>query len=74
MAKDILAVNPYDKTAILRKRDKVRFKELMQRRERVMSYYKANRKAIEKSYRDAAGKLQSEGFWRNYLNMKGSEK
>ena len=73
MAKDILAVNPYDKTAILRKRDKARFKALMKRHKKVMSYYRKNRAAIEQSYREAAVKLQSEEFWRNYLNMKGSE-
>ena len=73
MAKDILAVNPYDKTAVLRKRNRERFNALMERRERVMSYYKTNKAAIEQSYRDAASRLLSEGFWRNYLNMKGSE-
>ncbi len=71
MAKEILAVNPYDKTAILRKRDSKRFSELMQRHDRVMAYYKANKKSIANSYKQASEKLQSEAFWRDYLKMKG---
>lgn len=69
MAKEILAVNPADETAILRKRDRQRFKELMKRRKRVFGYYKKNRHSIEQAYREAAGRLQSEGFWRDYLKM-----
>lgn len=70
MAEQILAVNPFDHTVYLRKRDKKRFKELIERYERVMSNYRTNKEEIEKSYREAAKTLQSDGFWRKYLNMK----
>lgn len=70
MAEQILAVNIHDHTAVLRKRDKKRFKELIERYERVMSYYKENKIYIEESYRNAAKRLQSVEFWREYLNMK----
>lgn len=70
MAEEILAVSPFDHTAYLRKRDKKRFKELIERYERVMSYYRSNKTAIEKKYKDAAKRLQTDGFWRGYLGMK----
>ena len=69
MAKEILAVNPAEKTAVIRKRDTKRFNELMERRKRVLSYYNQNKKSIAAMYKDAASKLLSDGFWREYLNM-----
>lgn len=69
LAEQILAVNPFDHTAYLRKRDKKRFEALIERHERVMSYYKNNKEKIEAKYRNAAKLLQSDKFWRSYLNM-----
>ncbi len=69
MAKAILAVNPHDHTAHLRKRDKARFKQLVARQKRVMAYYKAHRTEIEARYRKSAKVLKTESFWRKYLKM-----
>ena len=69
MAKAILAVNPHEQTAYLRKRDKARFKALVARHKRVMAYYKANRAAIEARYAESAKTLKTEAFWKNYLKM-----
>ena len=69
LAEQILAVNPFDHTVCLRKRDKKRFESLLARYERVMSYYKAHKEEINASYRKAAATLQSEKFWRSYLKM-----
>ncbi len=69
LAEQILAVNPYDHTVVLRKRDKERFEELIARHKRVMTYYEEHKEEIEKAYREAAKKLQSDGFWREYLKM-----
>ena len=70
LAEQILAVNPYDHTVCLRKRDKKRFEELITRYKRVMSYYEQNKENIEEKYRKAAATLQSADFWRSYLKMK----
>lgn len=72
LAKAILAVNPHEKTAYLRKRDKARFKELVARHKRVMTYYKTNRAAIEARYAESAKTLKTETFWRKYLHMDSS--
>ena len=69
MAKAILAVNPHDHTAYLRRRDKNRFKELVARHKRVMTFYKNHRAEIEARYRKSAKILKTEAFWRKYLKM-----
>ena len=69
MAKNILAVNAFDHTAHLRVRDKARFKELVARHKRVMTYYFTNKEQIEQEYREAAKTLKTETFWRKYLGM-----
>ncbi len=69
MAKEILAVNPYDHTAYLRKRDKNRFKELVARQKRVMKYYETHKEEIERKYAESANTLKTESFWRKYLHM-----
>lgn len=69
LAEQILAVNPYDHTVCLRKRDKKRFEELITRYKKVMSYYEENKENIEAAYKEAAKKLQSDSFWREYLKM-----
>jgi len=70
MAEQILAVNPFDHTVCMRKRDKERFEELIDRYTRVMKFYKENKDDIEAQYRKAAKTLQSQSFWRKYLKMK----
>ena len=69
LAKEILAVNKQEKTAYLRKRDKAKYKELIQRRDRVIEYYESHREEIEKSYREAAKVLKTESFWKKYLKI-----
>ncbi len=69
LAKEILAVNQSEKTAYLRKRDKKRYKELIQRRDRVIEYYLNNREKIEKAYHEAGKVLKTEDFWKKYLKM-----
>ncbi len=69
LAKEILAVNPFDHTAYLRKRDKTRFKELVKRHNYIMNYYKQNKENIERRYAESAKTLKSEAFWRKYLKM-----
>ena len=70
LAKEILAVNKSEKTAYLRKRDKKRYKELIQRRDRVIEYYENHREEIEKAYREAGKVLKTESFWKKYLGIK----
>ncbi|MBQ8010706.1 MAG: glycosyltransferase [Ruminococcus sp.] len=72
-AEQILAVNPFDHTAFLRKRDKKKFKELMARHKRVLKNYYKNKDKIAKAYYDAAKELKGETFWREYLHMDAKE-
>ena len=69
LAKEILVVSPFDHTAYLRKRDKKRYRQLVKRRNRILSYYKCNKDKIEKSYQEAAKTLKTEKFWKKYLRM-----
>lgn len=69
LAKEILAVSPFDHTAYLRKRDKKKYKALIKRHKRVMNYYRKHKEEIEESYREAAKTLKTETFWKKYLKM-----
>ena len=69
MKKEILAVNPVENTAYLRKRSRKRFKELMKRHRAVMRRYRRTSKKVAAEYAQAGKTLKSEKFWKNYLNM-----
>lgn len=69
MAKEILAVNPFDHTAYLRQRDKKRFKALVARHNRILKYYYSHKNEIERRYAESAKILKTEAFWKKYLNI-----
>lgn len=67
--KQLLAVNPDNRTAILRKMNKARFKKIMGENKKIMRFYRANKNNIEKEYRDSRSKLTSLEFWEKYLEI-----
>ena len=69
MHKQLVAVNPYNKTGKVRIIDKKRYHELQARFRRAMRYYEAHKEEIIRSYRKARPYLTSEAFWRKYLKL-----
>lgn len=67
--KQLLAVNPDNRTAIMRNMDKKRFKAILNENRKVMRYYKIHKDEIEKEYRNNKNKLTSLEFWKNYLEI-----
>lgn len=67
--KQLLAVNPDNRTATLREMDRKRFNKILNENKRLMRYYKSHKLEIEKEYRDSRDKLTSIEFWENYLEM-----
>ena len=70
MFKDsILVVDPVNRTGCLRKRDTEKFKQLKERQDQDIRYYKKNHTRLEEAYRNAFPVLTSERFWRKYLKL-----
>ena len=67
--KRLLATNPDNRTAIIRKMDKTRFRKILIEYKQVMKYYKKNKDKVEKEYRDSKDKLTSVEFWKDYLEI-----
>ncbi len=65
----LIAVNPYNRTGVIRRIDKKRYKELMARWRKAEACYGKNHRRVEESYRKAKGFLTSEEFWRKYLGL-----
>ncbi len=69
MHDEVIAVNPFEKTGVVRKLDKKRFRELMERYKRAEYYCKKHQKRIEKAYKEERPYMTSETFWRKYLEI-----
>lgn len=67
MHSHMVAVNPFNKTGIIRQIDKNRYKELQKRFKHALNYYKRNRSEIDAEYKNSRPYLTSEKFWRKYL-------
>ena len=69
MHNKLVAINPFDKTGIVRELDKKRYRELLKRFNKVAFYYKKHRREIESAYREERSYLTSEKFWKEYLKI-----
>ena len=69
MHSHMIAVNPFNKTGIIRQIDKKRYKELQKRFRRTLSFYKKNKRRIDNEYKESRKYLTSETFWRKYLML-----
>ena len=65
----LLALNPATRTAAMRVMDKVRYKELIERRKRLFERYQNEGPAIARQYHEAGQKLRSLAFWTEYLGL-----
>ena len=68
--KQLLAVNPDNRTATMRDMDKNRFRKILRENNKLMRYYMTHRTEIEKEYRDSRDQLTSVEFWEEYLEIK----
>ena len=69
MRKTLLAVNPNDRTAVVRQIDRKRCFSLIRRYNKVLRKYKKEHKKIEQAYRDCFDQMTSVEFWKKYLNI-----
>lgn len=69
MHSHMVAVNPFNKTGVIRQLDKSRYKELQKRFRRAVSFYKRNQNIINDEYRRSRKYLTSEEFWKKYLAL-----
>ena len=67
--KNLVAVNPFNKTGIVRELDKKTYRKLQRRFRNAVHVYKNNREQLIKTYRETRQYLTSEIFWRKYLNI-----
>lgn len=65
----LLAVNPYEGTGVVYRKDRKRFKELMQRYKKLVKEFEKNRDKIYQQYQEKRDYLTSEEFWREYLGI-----
>lgn len=66
----ILAVNPHEKTAVLREIDKERYATVMKRYSLLKSRYEKDYDSLAGEYRGYAATFTSESFWRGYLGAR----
>lgn len=68
--KDILiSIDQYNRKGVIRKKDKARFDEIMERYKADLKYYKQHKERIEAEYAAARDRLTSIEFWRHYLGI-----
>lgn len=69
MKDTVIAIDPYNRKGVLRRRDAKRFKEIMKRYKEDMAYYKKNKRRIESDYAAKRDMLTSFDFWKDYLGI-----
>ena len=69
LRKTLVAVNPNDKTAAIRRMDRKRAFSLISRYRKLVKSYKKDYAKVAKAYRDQMPEMVSMEFWKNYLNM-----
>lgn len=67
--KNLIAVNPIERTANRRVQDKEKFKSLYKRYKRDLRLYKKNKEKLRKEYQESFKYMTSETFWRKYLKL-----
>lgn len=70
MYRHMVAVNPFNRTGIIRTLDKKRYRALQKRFKNAMAYYRKNYARIEREYTNQKEYLTSEKFWKKYLKLK----
>lgn len=65
----VIAVNPYEGTAQIRKLDKKRFREVVVRYVQIMEKYRKLHKQVDQDYYSRRKYLTSYEFWAKYLEI-----
>lgn len=65
----VLAVNPYNNTAVMRKLDREKYRNLQKELKRLMKIYKKDGAKIAEQYHQQFKYLTSEEFWVKYLEL-----
>lgn len=68
--KNLLSINPDNRTAVMRTMDKDKFKSLLKRSKQVMKNYRKNNTRVMQEYRNARDELTSVEFWKKYLEIR----
>lgn len=75
LRESVLAVNPYEETAIMRHPDREKYKALRKRFKELCKEYDARIGELTHAYHQAKERFVSEAFWRDYLGLdKDTEK
>lgn len=69
LRRQLLAVNVWQRTAALRRQDRVWFRTLEKRRRRLMKQFRRSQTDLAARYAAAREELTGEAFWRRYLNL-----
>ncbi len=67
--KEYAAVNPFEEKVVIRRLDKVRYRQLMKRYRRFLKDYKSRGDEVARAWRESQSRLTSEEFWRSYLGL-----
>ncbi len=66
---EVLAINPFNDTAVLYTRDRSKFKKLMKEYKRLTKLYQKHHQEVRQAYTAARDQFVSEEFWREYLQL-----
>lgn len=67
--KNLLIVNPFTRSAVVRHMDRAKFRELLERQKKDLKIYQKKHSLLEKNYKEAYPYMVSEEFWRKYLKL-----
>lgn len=65
----IIGIDWSSQKGVIRVKDVKRYKAVMARYKRDLAYYKKNAKRLDREYKEAAPKLRSVDYWKQYLGM-----
>lgn len=65
----VIAYNPEEDTAAIRRMDRARYEEIIERKNAIVKRLKKEGAAVKKAWGDAFPYLTSQPFWRGYLHL-----
>ena len=65
----IIGIDWSSRKGVIRVKDIKKYKAVMTRYKRDLAYYKKNAKRLDREYKEAAPKLRSVEYWKQYLGM-----
>lgn len=68
-AEYLVAVDPYNRKGVIRKKDKTRFKEVWSRYKKDVRHYKKNKRSLHAEYAAVRKEITSVDYWKKYLGI-----